>query len=54
MRGAFRFNNNQFPIQTYYLREVVKTPSGALGFVSRGAVLKDHGDPYAAQCPMKA
>ena len=54
VRGDFRFNTNQFPVQTYYLREVVKGPSGALGFVTRGAVLKDHPDPYVSQCPMKA
>jgi branched-chain amino acid transport system substrate-binding protein len=53
VRGAFRFNSNQLPIQSYYLREVVKGPDGQLGFVTRELVEKDYADTYAAQCPMK-
>jgi branched-chain amino acid transport system substrate-binding protein len=53
VRGAFRFNSNQLPIQSYYLREVVKGPDGQLGFVTRELVERDYADTYAAQCPMK-
>lgn len=53
IRGSFRFNNNQFPIQNLYMREVVKDASGKVGNRTVGTVLSAHTDPFAAQCPMK-
>ncbi len=53
VRGPFRFNNNQFPIQNFYLYETVKDAQGQLVQVNRGVVLEDHKDAYAGQCPMK-
>jgi branched-chain amino acid transport system substrate-binding protein len=53
VRGEFRFNTNHFPIQAYYLREVVRKPDGSLGFVTRETIVKEHRDAYAAQCKMK-
>ena len=52
MRGNFRFNNNNFPIQDYYLGRIVKDGT-KLRVKTEEVVLKDHGDAYAAQCPMK-
>ena len=52
IRGDFKFNNNHFPIQDYYLREVVKDDKGRLTNVIRGTVFEDHADPYAAECRM--
>ena len=52
VRGTFRFNNNNFPIQDYYLARVVKD-GAKLRIKTEQIVLKDHGDAYAAQCPMK-
>ena len=52
IRGSFRYNNNNFPIQDYYLGRVVKDGS-KLRIKTEELVLKDHGDSYAAQCPMK-
>jgi branched-chain amino acid transport system substrate-binding protein len=52
VRGSFRFNNNNFPIQDYYLGRVVKE-GGRLRVRTEELVLKDHGDAYASQCPLK-
>ena len=53
VRGDFRFNTNQVPIQSYYLREVVKEPGGRITNKTVGTVLKAHGDAYASSCRMK-
>jgi branched-chain amino acid transport system substrate-binding protein len=53
LRGDFRFNVNQFPIQHYYLRVVEKTPAGAIHNRTVGIILKDHRDAYAGACRMK-
>ena len=53
VRGAFRFNRNQMPIQNYYLRVVGKDSQGRLINKTIGTVFKDHGDAYVQECPMK-
>ena len=54
VRGAFRFNTNQYPIQNYYVRTVVSDGKGGLINKSFNTpILKDHGDAYVQQCPMK-
>jgi branched-chain amino acid transport system substrate-binding protein len=53
VRGEFKLNVNQVPIQNYYLREVVKEPGGRITNKTVGTVLKMHGDAYAASCKMK-
>lgn len=53
VRGGFKFGNNHFPIQNFYLQDVVKDSDGVLTLKTVSTVLKDHQDPYAAQCPMK-
>src|SRR5581483_6318023 len=50
VRGEFRFNVNQIPIQNYYLRQVVKEPSGRITNKLVGTVLTNHADAYAAAC----
>ena len=52
-RGAFRFNTNHFPIQDYYIREVVKGPDGAFTNKLVAKIFDDHADTYAAECGMK-
>lgn len=54
VRGAFRFNHNQYPVQDYYVRVVGSDGKG--GLVNKtigGPILKDHGDAYASACTMK-
>ncbi|GAB3664951.1 ABC transporter substrate-binding protein [Ramlibacter alkalitolerans] len=53
VRGAFKFNTNQYPIQNYYVRTVGSDGKG--GLVNKSfnePILKDHGDAYAQQCKM--
>lgn len=52
-RGDFRFNTNHFPIQDYYVRQVVKLDDGTLTNQLVGKVFEDHADAYAAECGMK-
>jgi branched-chain amino acid transport system substrate-binding protein len=53
VRGAFKFNRNQYPIQNYYLRVVAKDGKGRLVNKTIGTVFKDHGDAYVQECGMK-
>jgi branched-chain amino acid transport system substrate-binding protein len=53
VRGAFKFNRNQMPIQNYYLRVVAKDAKGRLVNKTIGTVFKDHGDAYVQDCGMK-
>lgn len=52
-RGNLRFNTNNFVIQDYHLREVVRGPSGELGFKTKETIVKDYKDAYAEKCKMK-
>jgi len=53
VRGAFKVNHNGFPIQNYYLRVVERDAKGRITNRTLSAVLKDHPDAYAEQCPLK-
>jgi branched-chain amino acid transport system substrate-binding protein len=53
VRGKFRYGNNHFPIQNFYLQETVKDAEGNFTLKTVATVLKDHQDPYASKCPMK-
>jgi len=53
VRGQFKFNRNQMPIQNYYLRVVAKDAQGRLVNKTIGTVFKDHGDAYVQDCKMK-
>ena len=53
VRGHFKFNRNQFPIQNYYLQVVGKGPDGRLMQKTIATVLTDRGDAYVEQCKMK-
>lgn len=53
VRGPFRFNKNQYPIQHYYVRNVGSDGKG--GLVNKSfsePILKDHGDAYVQACNM--
>lgn len=50
-RGAFKFGNNHHPIQTIYVREVVKEGDVITNKIV-GTALENHADAYAAQCKM--
>jgi branched-chain amino acid transport system substrate-binding protein len=53
VRGEFKFNKNQFPIQNYYLRMVSKDAKGRVtNRLLGGEVLKNHSDAYVGNCKM--
>ena len=52
VRGAFKFNKNQFPIQDYYLRVIVKDAKGRVTNRTLGTVLKNYADAYVGSCKM--
>lgn len=52
VRGNFKFNNNHFPIQDFYIREVFKNDSGVLTNRIVGVAFKDHPDAYYSECAM--
>ena len=54
VRGAFKFNTNQFPIQDYHLRVITKDTTGRITNRTMGTVFKNHADAYAADCKMPA
>lgn len=51
-RGKFTFGNNHFPIQNFYLREVVTDADGVWTTKIVKTVLENHQDPYAGECKM--
>src|SRR3954465_10092812 len=53
VRGEFKFNRNQFPVQNYYLQLVGKGNDGRLVHKTIGTVLTARGDAYVQDCNMK-
>ena len=54
VRGPFKFNTNQYPIQNYYVRTVGSDGQG--GLINKSfnePILRDHGDAYVQQCAMR-
>ena len=55
VRGPFKFNTNQYPIQNYYVRVVGNNPKGG-GLMNKSfdqPILRDRGDAYVQDCKMK-
>jgi branched-chain amino acid transport system substrate-binding protein len=52
VRGTFRFNNNHFPIQDWYVRTVVDDASGTR-IRTDEKIFAAEADRFASQCPMK-
>jgi branched-chain amino acid transport system substrate-binding protein len=52
VRGAFKFGNNQHPIQDWYALRAEKDASGQLALVTKGKVLSNHSDFYAKDCKL--
>ena len=53
VRGPFKFNRNHFPIQNYYLTQIVKDEKGRLVNDLRGVIFSSHEDAYVKDCKMK-
>jgi len=54
IRGPFKFNSNQYPIQNYYIAHVEKDAQGRTIMNPFETGLTDHQDAYASECPMDA
>lgn len=52
VRGPFKYGNNHYPIQDYYLLVIGKNGDGVLTNRTLGTVLKNHRDAYYSQCSM--
>ena len=53
VRGSFRYGNNHFPIQNFYLQDVVKEADGTLSLKTVATIVKDAQDNFHGKCPMK-
>ena len=53
VRGPYKYGNNQFPIQNFYIQEAVKDADGVLTLKTVEAIVKDDQDRSAAKCQMK-
>ena len=52
VRGSFKFNTNNFPIQDFYLVKVVKRDDGKVVTNRVETVFPAYGDTYASSCKM--
>ena len=53
VRGNFRYANNHFPVQNFYLRSIGKNAEGRVTNKTIRTVLENYGDAYSAQCGLK-
>jgi branched-chain amino acid transport system substrate-binding protein len=51
-RGKLKLNNNQHPIEDWYLTRIEKEPEGALVIKTQRKVFTAHKDNFAAQCKL--
>jgi branched-chain amino acid transport system substrate-binding protein len=52
VRGTFRFNKNHYPVQNYYLRQVVKNDKGEILNKQESLIVENLTDPFVGQCNM--
>jgi branched-chain amino acid transport system substrate-binding protein len=53
VRGPYKLGNNHFPIQNFYLQDVVKDAEGNLTLKTVATIVKDSQDKHHGKCPMK-
>ncbi|MFI5091223.1 MAG: ABC transporter substrate-binding protein [Terriglobales bacterium] len=53
VRGDFKFGNNHFPIQAFYLQDVVKDDKGDFVLKTVATIVKENQDSFHGKCPMK-
>jgi len=52
VRGPFKYGHNHFPIQNFYLRQVVEDADGVWTTKIVDTVYRNHQDSYAKDCKM--
>jgi branched-chain amino acid transport system substrate-binding protein len=53
VRGPYKYGNNHFPIQNFYLQEAVAAADGDYTLKTVATALTGHQDRYHDRCPMK-
>ena len=53
VRGPYKYGNNHFPIQNFYLQDVVKDAEGNLTLKTVATIVKDSQDKFHDKCAMK-
>jgi branched-chain amino acid transport system substrate-binding protein len=53
VRGSFRFNNNNYPIQDLHVFEVAKDDKGRVSLKTIATPLKDYQDVFHQECALK-
>ena len=53
VRGSYRYGNNHFPIQNFYLQEAVKDSEGNYALKTVATIVKDDQDRFHDKCPIK-
>jgi branched-chain amino acid transport system substrate-binding protein len=53
VRGPYKYGNNHFPIQNFYLQETVKDADGNFTLKTTATILKDDQDRFHDKCQMK-
>ena len=53
LRGGFKFNNNNYPIQDFYLVKVAKRADGKFQTEIEKKIFSDYADTHAKDCAMK-
>jgi branched-chain amino acid transport system substrate-binding protein len=53
VRGPYRYGNNHFPIENFYLQETAKDADGNYTLKTVATILKDNQDKFHDKCPMK-
>ena len=52
LRGKFKFNNNHFPVQDFYLLRVAQRDDGKYWTEVEKKVFEDYTDSFAEECKM--
>ena len=53
VRGPYRYGNNHFPIENFYLQEAVVNADGTYGLKTVATILEDSQDRFHDKCAMK-
>jgi branched-chain amino acid transport system substrate-binding protein len=52
VRGPYKYGNNHFPIQNFYLQDVVKDADGNLTLKTVATIVENNQDRFSRECPM--
>ncbi|HUN49819.1 MAG TPA: ABC transporter substrate-binding protein, partial [Candidatus Sulfotelmatobacter sp.] len=53
VRGPYKYGNNHFPIENFYLQETVKDAEGNYTLKTVATIFKNNQDRFHDKCPMK-